>query len=483
MKHTNYQKKVLNHLRMSKVIWRDMWVSEHALGYSSKGKRRYDINVASDYPDEDVKDIVLLHELGHQYYGHLDQVDLVKEMNDIKSILVKKNLPYSTLRYYGGPHSFINIAMDCYINTTLLTKNNCKYMNEHGLKICTPDAYGIDFQNDFRKYYEPLIDRIPENFNSENGNGDNESGMSADNGNGSGHNSGQGNDNNENSSSEALSDELKDLPETVSSFNEDIDSDIAEEIREESYKSGGEKATVNNVSTEETVQEVETKNEEKLSGGDSSIRGGNVSGDGAHCSSEKFTEFSEMNPEKKIKNFLSSIVSLDMSFKIDALRHHNHGTRRNANNILYSSRKRQHNINKKKLGVLIDVSSSMDADSLITAISSLKDSMNLISDDSIVVTWDTEFCNEWNIRKVPNHIPEGGCTELSGGIDYLNKKGCNDIVLYSDMGTDMDRILESLDRFNGNLYTIIVSNGYDEYGLNTDSGRKYIERNTSYIRI
>ena len=65
---TNLQKKANRMLGMTKVKYRNMYNSEGNIGYTCNGRNCYEINIAQDIESEDVKAVVLIHEVGHIYY-------------------------------------------------------------------------------------------------------------------------------------------------------------------------------------------------------------------------------------------------------------------------------------------------------------------------------------------------------------------------------------------------------------------------------
>lgn len=480
MKYTKYQIKAMNQLRMSKVIYRSMWVTGGMLGYTSKGKRHYEINIADDIPNnpdkEDCKSVVLLHELGHQIYGHFDDVDIKKEMKDIKSLFESNGIPYSYIRKYGGPHSFINIAMDLYINSTFLTPSNCNLLLNNGFNICTLKNFGFEYQYDFRDYYQLMIDKIKDNKKeSENKNESDQNPESDDNSENNG--CGVEDEENENGLSDeakkAISDLMKDFVDTVSSLDDSIDEDIQNEIYNENYISGNMNSDKDNIIRESKVENyIEISYNTDIDSFEGPLELRTVDRAIVEC-----------DKDEAITKFLSSIVNFDMNYKSDSIRRYNTGTRRNNSGILYSSMRRKNSVNNKKLGILIDCSSSMNSSSLIKAIKSLKDSMNVISSESVVIAWDFDKRGEWKISDIPDTMPLGYWTDLSKGVDYLNDLDCSDIIIYSDMATDLSSFTDSLTKFKGNIHSIIV--GVNNYLIlkSMSLGKKILGKMSRYICI
>ena len=129
MKLTKTQKKAMKELALCKVVRRKMWRTEKQLGYTntSANRRYYDINIANDTGSREVEDIVLLHEIGHCYFGHND-LDIREELLLVKSMCDGAGLPFFFFLLYGGPMRFLNLAMDLEINSKLLTVGSIKAM-------------------------------------------------------------------------------------------------------------------------------------------------------------------------------------------------------------------------------------------------------------------------------------------------------------------------------------------------------------------
>ena len=156
MELTNTQKEAMRELGLCKVIRRNMWKTEHQLGYTSPGRRFYDINIANDTNNEEVEDIVLLHEIGHCYFGHND-INTVDELLLIKNMCDGEGIPFSAIMAYGGPMRFLNVAMDLEVNSKLLTRGNAKTMKDFGFEILTPQNQKLETGDSYRSYYLPLL--------------------------------------------------------------------------------------------------------------------------------------------------------------------------------------------------------------------------------------------------------------------------------------------------------------------------------------
>jgi len=288
MRYTPYQKKVMNYLGLAKVAYRNMWNKDHQLGYVSPDKPFDKINIAKDFPDRDVKEIALLHECGHIYFNHTS-VDTKKEIKSIRAIFKELNRDFLLIMQYGGPMSFLNIAMDFEVNSKLLTIANVKHINSF-VKICTPEAYDIPVLDSFRDYYRPLIEKLPEGkveslmvgsgnlikgeSSESNQSGDNKNGKGKGNkgnkssqmGAGVGSDSGDPTEGQSNQSGDKglpqLSKGLEDIMNGVSAFDDDFDDETQKALREEGYKSGDEQEDGDSKEESTVDKEVDKADEE-----------------------------------------------------------------------------------------------------------------------------------------------------------------------------------------------------------------------------
>lgn len=450
MKFTAFQEKVLNWAGLAKVTYRDMWNKDHELGYCTPANPLYNINIAKDFPDEDVKDIILLHEVGHIYFNHIS-VDVKKEIIYVKGLFEKLGKPYSLIKKYGGPMSFLNICMDLEVNSKLLTISNVNRINQY-VKICTPNAYEVNFYNDFRDYYEPLISKLEEG-------GD-----------------GEGSDSNNGNSSDKNNDSNKpdtnDIYDSVGALDSDFDEEISKELMDEQYKSGESKATstdkddVVETSTVEEIVDKAINNRSRHSEHSSSTSVGK-----SHSS---FGDYEvKRNSSEEIIKFIKKIIKKsDMEYQPDSLRHYNRNTRNNRNGIMYTSLRRKHVEKEKKIMFICDVSGSMDIDSITKAISSLKDTIKFVSRDAKLVTWDTNLCQEFAIDKLPKTFVSGGGTDMAKAVKYATDNGYKDIILYTDLGTDITALTAEAVKAD-NFYTIGV-------GVNPENYRVYTYGDTDF---
>ena len=472
MKLTKTQKTAMKELALCKVVRRKMWRSTKQLGYTSPGinNRYYDINIASDTGSSEVEDIVLLHEVGHCYFGHND-IDTKEEFLLIKSMCDGAGIPFSATLVYGGPMTFLNIAMDLEINSKLLTLGNIKTMKDFGFGLCTPEAFEIEVGESYRSYYMPLLERakgmLPNKGN--NGNGGEESDES---GKGSGDKqdkNGKGGGKGGIPKNDTGADLCNESPLTGI---EEID----DALLKEGYIGGETKAKdgsnkVESSSVGEKQKEIEQKN---VDGGD---RSKSATAGNQHAITGEITTTIK-NDSKEIEKFLRSIIRTSYQFTQDPMRLWNRGTRDRSSGIIYNSLKQQpqRDMKKQKLGILVDISGSMDITSIQKAAQALKDCSKFLDKKSRFVTWDTGLVQEFPLTAIPDKINLGGGTDMVKGINYLADQGFTDIVVYSDFYTAG---LETVNPKNYRLYSLVVEGGDTQ----SKAFKEYAKKNKKVLQL
>lgn len=412
MQWTSTQKAALLYKNLGKVIYKNMWVKYHQLGYSNKGSNtKYNVVIAKDAPSKDVRDIVTLHEVGHIIYNHLD-VNLKKEFLQIKSLCDKHNKPYDLLSIYGGPTRFVNIAMDLEVNSKLFTRGNIKTMTLADFAPCTVEAYGLDTLDNFRDYYEPLIERMDSNMEKEE------------------------------------NDLPLDIPRLFGAGNGERGRDNRvskpSELENEVFGKQFEE--------QEVASPIETKEDEEEAFPIKGV-GGN---EGKEAGIGDFSNLTEvkLSKEELIANYIKACVRKPASNYVnDVIRLHNRGTRVNKQNILYSSKKRNH-VPQPKFCFVLDVSGSMNIDPIMKALGTLNFFFKNISRDSEVLIWNTRLKERFSIGNIPSKIDMGGGTDMAAAITYAKKEGFTDCVLYSDLETDLQDLEDASKGIN--VYPICV---------------------------
>ena len=142
----------------------------------------------------------------------------------------------------------------------------------------------------------------------------------------------------------------------------------------------------------------------------------------------------EIDPVEEFKKFLSALIDRRKRFQIDSLKHYNRNSR-NTRELMYSSISKKVKTGQAKLGILVDVSGSMDISVISAGLESLQDILPLLDRESRVVAWDTEFQGEWDLYSLPKSIEGRGGTDLLPGIKYMRDKGYKIIVVFSDFCT------------------------------------------------
>ena len=485
MKLTKTQKKAMKELALCKVVRRKMWRTEKQLGYTntSANRRYYDINIANDTGSREVEDIVLLHEIGHCYFGHND-LDIREELLLVKSMCDGAGLPFSATLLYGGPMRFLNIAMDLEINSKLLTVGNIKAMKKFGFELCTPEGFQIDTGESYRSYYMPLLEKaraFMDKMSSGSGDGEEESDGDGDGDeekdkgkSGGGKNKGKGNGKGNDTDDK--------IPGTRNDTGDDLSSDspltgieeIDDALLKEGYIGGDVKAKdKSNKSDTSTVKEKEKEIEEAEESDSSGKKGiGN---------SKAFTStitIEAENTPKEIEKFLRSIIGNAYDFLMDPMRLWNRGSRDRSSGVIYNSLKQAPQRKRKKLGILVDISGSMDISTIQNAAQSLKDCAPVLDKGSKFVTWNTDLGQEFPILDIPEQIRVGGGTDMVAGINYLVKQGFTDIVVYSDFETSN---LETVDPKGYRLYSIVVR--ADNYGSDARIFNAYLNKNKKVLLL
>ena len=487
MKLTRTQKKAMKELALCKVVRRKMWRTEKQLGYTntSANRRYYDINIANDTGSREVEDIVLLHEIGHCYFGHND-LDIREELLLVKSMCDGAGLPFSATLLYGGPMRFLNIAMDLEINSKLLTVGNIKAMKKFGFELCTPEGFQIDTGESYRSYYMPLLEKaraFMDKMPSGSGEGEGEGGDGdGDEEKDKGKSGGGKNKDKGNSKGNSAGDKI---PGTRNDTGDDLSSDspltgieeIDDALLKEGYIGGDIKSKdKSNKSDVSTVKEKEEEIERAEGGGSGTVHGGKGIGNLGSTSSTITIEAE--NTPKEIEKFLRSIIGNAYDFLMDPMRLWNRGSRDRSSGVIYNSLKQAPQRKRKKLGILVDISGSMDISTIQNAAQSLKDCAPVLDKGSKFVTWNTDLGQEFPITNIPDQIRVGGGTDMVAGINYLVKQGFTDIVVYSDFETSN---LETVDPKGYRLYSIVV--GGPHFGSDAKIFNAYLNKNKKVLLL
>lgn len=380
-----------------------MWLEKRILGYSSKGDQDfYKITIAEDIPSQNIRSLILLHEVGHIFFKHLD-VDLIKEIFLVEEIFHQHNISFDRIFYYGGPIRFINLTMDLEVNSKVFTLQNLEELNSFltplSIHMHTTDYLKVEIQNTFRDYYNPLILRL---------------------------NSIDYIDNIEDKSfSLNIWDDLKSHIKPDFSF---LPSSLQEEIKKENYD------------FEDLPAERELTSLEYSQIIDQPLE---------QLKIEK--ESSEI-----LKNFiLCKLANKTFNRKEDYVKLHNWGIRKNKF-ILYRSSKRKKSRSIKDVCFLLDVSNSMKLDCILEALVSLKEIIKSLSLDSYLITWNTHKVQEIKLKNLNSSfkVDVGGGTDLAEAIKYIEKEGFKDCFIYSDFETEPLSFLKNIKSSTMNIFGI-----------------------------
>ena len=458
--YTREQKRVMRYQGLSKVHYhKNMFSRNHELGYAKPGSPYSEIHIAADV-EEDVKRVTLLHEVGHIYFNHVN-VDIKAELNDIRAIFEKQGKNFKQgIAHFGGPMSFLNICMDLEVNSKLLTLANVKTMYDNNFKILTQKSLDVPTLDTFRDYYEPIISKYNPEEEDEDGNGAGGS---------------KGTD-----LSDLLDKAMRDLSSSIDPMDSDLDSEMSGALRDENYERKDDETPETEKSVNDSLESVEDNNNV-----DEPVQNFGKS----NCDRE--VEIVE-NTDKEISKFLTGIFNTSFDATLNYVKHHNRGTRRNRNGILYSSINNVVKTRKTKLGVLIDVSGSMETESIIKACSSLKAVSKVLDPQSVGVTWAVYKEQEFSLFNVPERVDVGGGTNMARGLDYLvNTKKCDTVVIYSDFCTDdFENMLTLIRKKGTKVYSIDVAtdkmyNGKCvlPYGVSEEQWEDYMKLNKGFLRV
>ena len=512
--YTREQKRVMRYQGLSKVHYhKNMYSRNHELGYAKPGSPYSEIHIAADVA-EDVKRVTLLHEVGHIYFNHVN-VNIKEELKEIKVLFEKNGMNFKNgIRRFGGPMSFLNICMDLEVNSKLLTLANVKTMYDNNFKILTQKSLKVETFDTFRDYYEPIILKLKEQEEKEEQNKKN-------NQNGSQQSSGQsnpfGDDEGEGSSSDCdddyddedegeekktkdeqdtqgngkgaseddvdfsdlLDKAMRDLSSAVDPMDSDLDDEMSEALRDENYERKDDETPETEKSVNDSVDSVED---------DGNVDEPTMSNQNDDSREVEVVE----NTDKEISRFLTGILHTSFGATLNYIKNYNRGTRRNKGGILYSSLDSRVMTKKTRLGVLIDVSGSMETESIIKACSSLRAVSKALDSKSIGVTWNMYKGQEFSLFDVPESVSVGGGTNMARGLEYLvNEKKCDSVVIYSDFCTeDFENMIDLIKKKGTKVYSIDVAkdkmyNGKCvlPYGVTDEQWNEYVKLNKGFLRV
>ena len=513
--YTREQKRVMRYQGLSKVHYhKNMYSRNHELGYAKPGSPYSEIHIAADVA-EDVKRVTLLHEVGHIYFNHVS-VNIKEELKEIRALFEKNGMNFKNgIRRFGGPMTFLNYCMDLEVNSKLLTLANVKTMYDNNFKILTQKSLDVPTLDTFRDYYEPLILKLKDqeekeeqnkknsrsgsqnsgsqgnpSDDDEDGEGSSSDYDDSEDGNEGNQSSGKGKKSKESKGSskestdfsDLLDRAMRDLSSEVDPMDSDLDDEMSEALRDEGYERKDDETPETEKSVNDSVESVED---------DENVDAPTTSRNYGNSEDNREIEVVE-NTDKEIAKFLNGILNTSFDATLNYIKNYNRGIRRNKDGILYSSMDNRIKSKKTKLGVLIDVSGSMETDSIIKACSSLKAVSKALDPQSIGVTWAVFKGQEFSLFDVPESVSVGGGTNMARGLEYLvNEKKCDTVVIYSDFCTDdFDKMITLIKKKGTKVYSIDVAtdkiyNGQCvlPYGVTDEMWKAYVKLNKGFLRV
>lgn len=162
----------------------------------------------------------------------------------------------------------------------------------------------------------------------------------------------------------------------------------------------------------------------------------------------------------------------------DPLYNYNRGKSRD----VMIEKKREHtNLIKGNVYCLVDVSGSVDKNSVNRITSTFKEIKNQVGSKSKVVYWDSNLCKMVPFKTLKgNECPSGNSTDMASGIDYIvenfsNKKE-DKIFVISDFRDTLPAWKVSIGKFKGSVFGIQYITGYSQEGIENELGKDTMKK-------
>lgn len=464
---TRAQRNLIDSRSMVHVSYVPIFEKEGTIGYAFKDKFYYKIRLDKSIENnEPLSMSVLIHELGHIELGHMDE-SIKQSIKTVFKVAEKLGISKEAIRLWDrGPMGVINICMDLEVNDKFLTRQNINDMIKSGFTPVTIDNLELEPQESWKDYIEPYLLKMKDNYNefkqqlddlfkSMKDVGEMQTKRMKGRGNQSNQSQGKENEDSEGTSIGKMISEKEDEQDENegkdSSSKSNESGDKEEEVTQSDMEDDGEDPE-DYMEDEEEVSEMITTSDDNY---DNSTSYGL-----SHEKHKSKTRRDTKSPSKVLEDFFLQMLHHERQMMPDSMKHYNRGTRRNKDGLIYTSISRKVRVKPKKLGILIDVSGSMNSKSLLTALDSLNPLLHMLHQDSVVVAWDTDLCGEWSITKLPSYLEECGGTDMARGLRYLSDKGFDTIVIYSDFDTNLDSLHYEAEKFGKELYFIVVKGGW-----------------------
>lgn len=365
---------------------------------------RYLIRIAKDIP-KNIFEIVYIHECGHIYFEHMT-VDHKEQFKIIKDKFMKKNPQVK--RVINGDstwHKIENIAMDLEINTQLLSIVDLKTMKDYGYEVYHKSYKDVPPGLKFQEYYDYIIDKVQ--INNSSSDGAVKCKLPSD---------------SEDPSSSGFDGDVKE----TKSYSQDEDKKID---GGKQWKDAKDKADQDKYQNQKSYS---------LDGtADTIIGNGEVN----------------RSLEDIIKDFLGIDKVIKYNYYPDSIKLYNRGTR-GKSNILYSSmkRKRYRQLVKSKINVIVDVSGSMDLNLVENVIETVVKLDKGLSMDNRLILYSTRLVNDVPLNlSTRSDLMHGGGTDMASALKYAKGIGLEEVILISDMATNISEFNKELDGITCNV--------------------------------
>lgn len=399
-----------------------------APAYSRRGEDSWEVYVSKDY-SEDAREILKIHELAHIKLGHLNLSEYENVVNYTLRCMDRDGIDKrKVILKYGGLGSMINIAADLEVNSKYLTEENIKFMTDNGLPPVmfnsTVKGLVVNLENGtfegYRETYYGYVEDLIRLANLDIPDVD--------------------------EMIEKMKGGAKDmnLPEIPTDGNSlptgsrvKINTDGSVEIKtpKEGDQEGekGEGKEENPDSSAQVEEETDSFNTEY----------------GADSSDPTFGQKVEKSPSDKLIDFIKKNITVvsDRRFVSDSMVLYNRG-KCSGSEIRTGVKRIHRRIRPKKVAFLIDVSGSMSCKLIQTACSSLNELINTLNPDSEVVFWNSAERKRVKLSKFSNCsvCNSSGGTDMGKGLRRLSKEGFDVILTYSDYQTDLEPMIECVNK-------------------------------------
>lgn len=199
---------------------------------------------------------------------------------------------------------------------------------------------------------------------------------------------------------------------------------------------------------------------------------GRGKGSDGHSGTIKEVKPAELFTEARNFILKNSIVHITNK-STDPLYNYNRGKSRD----VMIEKKREHtNLIKGNIYCLVDVSGSVNKESVNRITSTFKEIKNQVGSKSKVIYWDSDLCKMVPFKTLKgNECPSGSSTNIDRGIDYivenLSNKKEDKIFVISDFCDNLNAWKNSISKFKGTTFGIQYINGYTTETIEKDLGK------------